>query len=123
LEGSATAGDVPVLPEEDEEEQDFEPGPLPGEQQQVDDTVIEEEDEEEEQDDIEENGGEMDEEGEESSGTETGASVLPQPTTASATAGKEAPVILITTVDIGNGKSDAIELRKGGDPTAAARTF
>eukprot|EP00983_Pelagomonas_calceolata_P038750 1136908-Pelagomonas_calceolata.AAC.4 len=33
------------------------------------------------------------------------------------------PVILITTVDIGGGKSDCIELRKGGDPTSAARTF
>ena len=33
------------------------------------------------------------------------------------------PVILITTVDIGGGKSDAIELRKGGDPTSAARVF
>lgn len=33
------------------------------------------------------------------------------------------PIILITTVDIGGGLSDTIELRKGEDPTVAARTF
>lgn len=33
------------------------------------------------------------------------------------------PVLLIVTVDIGAGQSDVIELRKGGDPGAAARSF
>lgn len=33
------------------------------------------------------------------------------------------PVVLITTVDIGGGKSDKIELRKGDEPADAAREF
>ena len=36
---------------------------------------------------------------------------------------EDRPVVLITTVDIGGGKSDKIELRKGDDPAAAARAF
>ncbi len=32
-------------------------------------------------------------------------------------------MILITTVDIGNGKSDRIELKQGDDPSDAARAF
>ena len=41
-----------------------------------------------------------------------------------ASAGKdERPVILVTTVDIGGGKSDKIEFRRGDDPTDAAKAF
>ncbi len=35
----------------------------------------------------------------------------------------ERPVILVTTVDIGDGKSDKIEIRRGDDPEDAARAF
>jgi len=35
----------------------------------------------------------------------------------------ERPVVLITTVDIGNGKSDKIEIRKGDEPKDAALAF
>lgn len=35
----------------------------------------------------------------------------------------ERPVVLITTVDIGGGKSDKIEIRKGDEPSDAARAF
>lgn len=35
----------------------------------------------------------------------------------------ERPVILITTVDIGGGKSDKIEIKKGDDPAHAAQDF
>lgn len=36
---------------------------------------------------------------------------------------EERPVILVTTVDIGDGKSDKIEIRRGDDPEDAARAF
>lgn len=47
-------------------------------------------------------------------------SVSPPPAN---TQDEQPPVILITTVDIGEGQNDTIELRKGGDPTSAARAF
>lgn len=33
------------------------------------------------------------------------------------------PIILVTTVDIGGGKSDKIEIRRGDDPADLARAF
>ncbi len=51
------------------------------------------------------------------------APAVPKATSPAAQQHELPPVILITTVDIGGGKSDCIELRKGGDPTSAARTF
>ncbi len=35
----------------------------------------------------------------------------------------EQPVVLVTTVDIGNGRSDKIEIKRGDDPADLARDF
>ncbi len=37
--------------------------------------------------------------------------------------GLQRPTILVTTVDIGGGKSDLIEIRRGDDPAECARDF
>lgn len=37
--------------------------------------------------------------------------------------GIEQPTVLVTTVDIGGGKSDKIEIRRGDDPADLARAF
>lgn len=49
--------------------------------------------------------------------------MLPLSTAAIAVAAEDSPVLLVTTVDIGGGRSERIEIRHGDDPSDAARQF
>ncbi|KAF5842487.1 hypothetical protein DUNSADRAFT_6731 [Dunaliella salina] len=84
----------------------------------------EEEEEQQEEEDLEQHREHSEREGERDGKDGAEAKATPPPQQQLRAPQQELPpVILITTVDIGGGKSDCIELRKGGDPTSAARTF